>query len=58
MNLVHLKLNTLSDQNPLKMLSKSLNKDYDLIFIDEFQVEDVADAMIIGDLLNKIIDGV
>ena len=39
------------------MLSKSLNKDYDLIFIDEFQVEDVADAMIIGDLLNKIIDG-
>ena len=58
MNLVHLKLNTLSgSKNPLKMLSKSLNKDYDLIFIDEFQVEDVADAMIIGDLLNKIIDG-
>ena len=57
MNLVHLKLNTLSgSKNPLKMLSKSLNKDYDLIFIDEFQVEDVADAMIIGDLLNKIID--
>ena len=58
MNFVHLKLNTLSgSKNPLKMLSKSLNKDYDLIFIDEFQVEDVADAMIIGDLLNKIIDG-
>ena len=58
MNFVHLKLNTLSgSKNPLKMLSKSLNKDYDLIFIDEFQVEDVADAMIIGDLLNRIIDG-
>ena len=58
MNFVHLKLNNLSgSKNPLKMLSKSLNKDYDLIFIDEFQVEDVADAMIIGDLLNKIIDG-
>tara|TARA_B100001758_G_scaffold73633_1_gene62126 strand:+ start:163 stop:1197 length:1035 start_codon:yes stop_codon:yes gene_type:complete len=58
MNFIHLKLNTLSgSKNPLKMLSKSLNKDYDLIFIDEFQVEDVADAMIIGDLLNKIIDG-
>ena len=58
MNFVHLKLNNLSgSKNPLKMLSKSLNRDYDLIFIDEFQVEDVADAMIIGDLLNKIIDG-
>ena len=58
MNFVHLKLNKLSgSNNPLKMLSISLNKDYDLIFIDEFQVEDVADAMIIGDLLNKIIDG-
>jgi cell division protein ZapE len=58
MNFVHLKLNNLSgSKNPLKMLSKSLNKDYDLIFIDEFQVEDVADAMIIGDLLNRIIDG-
>jgi len=57
MNYIHFELNNISgSKNPLKLLSKSLNKDYDMIFIDEFQVEDVADAMIIGDLLNKIID--
>ena len=57
MNFVHVELNNNSgSKNPLKLVTKSLSKSYDLLFIDEFQVEDVADAMIIGDLLNKIVD--
>ena len=56
-NFIHNELNKYSGlKNPLKKVSKSINKKNSLIFIDEFQVEDVADAMIIGDLLNKIVD--
>ena len=57
MNFVHAELNNNSgSKNPLKLITKSLLSTYELLFIDEFQVEDVADAMIVGDLLNKIID--
>ena len=57
MNFVHDELNNHSgSKNPLKIVTKSLFNSYDLLFIDEFQVEDVADAMIVGDLLNKIVD--
>ena len=57
MSFVHAELNSNSgSKNPLKLVTKSLFKSYDLLFIDEFQVEDVADAMIVGDLLNKIVD--
>ena len=57
MNFVHAELNNNSgSKNPLKLVTKSLLNSYELLFIDEFQVEDVADAMIVGDLLNKIID--
>ena len=43
-------------KNPLKKVARKLTKNTSIIFIDEFQVEDVADAMIIGDLL-KLISG-
>merc|ERR1711991_697961 len=57
MNFVHAELNNNSgSKNPLKLVAKFLCGSYDLLFIGEFQVEDVADAMIVGDLLNKIID--
>ena len=57
MNFVHAELNNNSgSKNPLKLITKSLLSTYELLFIDEFQVEDVADAMIVGDLLNKIVD--
>jgi cell division protein ZapE len=57
MNFIHSELNKNSGlKNPLSKVSKILTKKTSLIFIDEFQVEDVADAMIIGDLLIKIID--
>ena len=44
-------------KNPLENIAKSLSKKYKIIFIDEFQVEDVADAMIVGkllDILNRL----
>ena len=56
MNYVHDQLNNFSGlKNPLRKISKNLCKNR-LIFIDEFQVEDVADAMIVGDLLLQLIE--
>ncbi len=43
-------------KDPLKIISKKIAAKYSLIFIDEFQVEDVADAMIITSLLQQILD--
>ena len=43
-------------KNPLKKVATKLTKNTSIIFIDEFQVEDVADAMIIGDLLQMVIE--
>ena len=53
---IHNELSVMSDKSdPLNLIAKSLSKKYKIIFIDEFQVEDVADAMIIGNLLNQLI---
>lgn len=41
-------------KNPIEKVAQSLNKRYEIIFIDEFQVEDVADAMIVGKLLDNL----
>ena len=55
MRYIHDQLNKNSGvKNPLLKVSKTLTNDTSIIFIDEFQVEDVADAMIIGDLLKLI----
>jgi len=55
-NFIHNSLNDISgSKNPIEKVVKYLIQDASLIFIDEFQVEDVADAMIIGDLLKKIV---
>ena len=43
-------------KNPLDHIAKSLSKKSEIIFIDEFQVEDIADAMIVGNLLNQLIE--
>ena len=54
MNFIHDQLNKNSGlKNPLKKISSDLSRNK-LIFIDEFQVEDIADAMIIGDILKQI----
>ena len=57
MNSIHNQLSEFSGiKNPLDSIAKSFSKEYDILFIDEFQVEDIADAMLIGNLLNQFID--
>ena len=57
MNFIHENLSKFSgNKDPLKVIAKLLSKDNKLICIDEFQVEDVADAMIIGNLLNMLLN--
>ena len=54
---IHNELYALSGKNdPLQQIAKSLSQKYRIIFIDEFQVEDVADAMIVGKLLKYLIE--
>ena len=53
---IHNELSKLAnEENPLDLIAKALSKKYKIIFIDEFQVEDITDAMIIGNLLNHLI---
>ena len=43
-----------STKDPLEKISKRIASKHRVLFIDEFQVEDVSDAMIIGKLLNLL----
>ena len=53
---IHNELAALSgNSDPLNHIAKSLSKKYQIILIDEFQVEDVADAMIVANLLKQLI---
>ena len=55
MQLVHNKLADFSGtSNPLIKVVKNLSNDHKTIFIDEFQIEDIADAMIIGTLIEAL----
>ena len=57
MSFVHDELNRSSGKkNPLKNVSKHIANKCNLIFIDEFQVEDVADAMIVTNILERILN--
>ena len=60
MQLVHKNLSELpNEKDPLKKVVKKIAKKYDVIFIDEFQIEDIADAMIAGVLIESLVnDGV
>ena len=56
MQKIHNELSGLQGKkNPLNILARSVSRDYKLIFIDEFQVEDITDAMIVGNLINQLI---
>ena len=55
MQLIHKKLSEFSgNSDPLLKVVKILSNDYKIIFIDEFQIEDIADAMIIGTLIESL----
>ena len=44
------------DDNTIRAFVKKLKKDYDLIFLDEFQVTNIVDAMILGKLFEVIFE--
>lgn len=53
MKFIHKELELVKDkENPLLIIAKKIASNNEVIFIDEFQVEDVSDAMILGKLLN------
>ena len=55
MQLIHKKLSEFSgNSDPILKVVKSLSNDFKIIFIDEFQIEDIADAMIIGTLIEVL----
>ena len=55
MQVVHKKLSDFSgNSDPLLDVVNDLLNKYKIIFIDEFQIEDIADAMIIGTLIEAL----
>ena len=56
MQLIHNSLFEVSkNKNPLDLVVKKIAKNYDILFIDEFQIEDIADAMIIGSVIESLV---
>ena len=57
MELIHamLKKNT-NQQRPLRLVSKSLLKNTDILFLDEFYVSDITDAMLLDGLLKSLFE--
>ena len=56
MQLIHSRLAEIGKiKNPLLIVSKDLSKKYNMLFIDEFQIEDISDAMIIGLVIKSLI---
>ena len=55
MKFIHNELELVKNtKDPLEKIAKRIASKYRVLFIDEFQVEDVSDAMIIGKLLNLL----
>ena len=56
MQLIHSSLFEVSkNKDPLALVAKKIAKNYDMLFIDEFQIEDIADAMIIGLVIESLV---
>lgn len=54
---VHVQLAELRDTvDPLKVIAKSLSDKFDVICLDEFQVHDIADAMVLGNLFEAMME--
>lgn len=55
MKFIHKELELVKNtKDPLEKIAKRIASKHRVLFIDEFQVEDVSDAMIIGKLLNLL----
>ncbi len=55
MELIHRMLKKKANQqSPLKLVSKSLLKNTDILFLDEFYVSDITDAMLLDRLLESL----
>ena len=55
MKFIHNELRLVENtKDPIEIIAKRIASKFRVIFIDEFQVEDVSDAMIIGKLLNLL----
>ena len=52
---VHDQLHEAGTRNPVKKLTQQLAKRYAVLCLDEFFVEDIADAMILAQLLNALL---
>ena len=54
---IHNKLHKLkNEKNPLPKIVKKFKEDFDIIFFDEFQITNIADAMILGKLLEQFFE--
>ncbi|SMN11001.1 ATPase, AFG1 family [uncultured Candidatus Thioglobus sp.] len=55
MQMVHAKLKTIKDQkDPLQIVADSIATDTHVLCLDEFHVNDIADAMLLGELLKAL----
>ena len=55
MIMIHKELNRLkSKKNPLGLVAKDISKKAKIICLDEFSISDIADAMILGNLLKEL----
>ena len=55
MKFIHNELELVKNtKDPLEKIAKRIASEHRVVFIDEFQVEDVSDAMMIGKLLNLL----
>ncbi len=55
MIMIHKELNRLkSKRNPLGLVAKDISKKAKIICLDEFSISDIADAMILGNLLKEL----
>ncbi len=56
MQLVHAQLGDLRQRNPLQQVARSMARQWQLLCLDEFNVTDIGDAMILGGLLQALVN--